>query len=69
MKSQKVVHPVKIKEKLPKCIMSALLQWCGGQQAAIVMSYTVDARYLDLAYLELPLISKWNSGPCFNMEI
>ena len=30
---------------------------------------TVDPRYLDLAYLELPLISKWNSGPCFNMAI
>ena len=29
---------------------------------------TVDPRYLDLAYLELPLISKWNSGLCFNMQ-
>ena len=31
--------------------------------------YTVDSRYLDLAYLEQPLISKWKPGPCFNMEI
>ena len=30
---------------------------------------TVNSRYLDLANLEYPLISKWNSGPCFNMEI
>ena len=28
---------------------------------------TVDSRYLDLSYLESPLISKWKSGPCFNM--
>ena len=32
-------------------------------------AYTVNSRYLDLAYLEKPLISKWNSGPCLNMEI
>ena len=32
-------------------------------------SKTVDSRYLDLAYLEEPLILKWNSGPWFNMEI
>ena len=30
---------------------------------------TVDSRYLDLAYLEYPLISKWKSGPCLNMKI
>ena len=32
-------------------------------------AYTVDSRYLELAYLEKPLISKWKSGPCFNTEI
>ena len=31
--------------------------------------YTVDSRYLELAYLEKPLISMWKSGPCFNTEI
>ena len=30
---------------------------------------TVEPRYLELAYFELPLISKWKSGPCFNMKI
>ena len=31
-------------------------------------AYTVKPRYLELAYFELPLISKWISGPCFNMK-
>ena len=35
----------------------------------IALSYTVDPRYLDFDYLELPLISKRKSGPCFNTEI
>ena len=26
-------------------------------------------RYLELAYFELPLISKWKSSPCFNMKL
>ena len=26
-------------------------------------------RYLELAYFELPLISKWKSGPCYNMKL
>ena len=30
---------------------------------------TVDSRYLDFAHREQPLISKWKSGPCLNMEI
>ena len=30
---------------------------------------TVYSRYLDFAYLELPIISKWKSGPCFDMNI
>ena len=29
---------------------------------------TVEPRYLELAYFELPLISKWKSGPYFNMK-
>ena len=31
--------------------------------------YTVEPRYLELAYFELPLILKWKSGPCFNMKL
>ena len=31
--------------------------------------YTVEPRYLELAYFELPLISKWKSGPCFNTNV
>ena len=31
--------------------------------------YAVEPRYLELAYFELPLISKWKSGPCFNMKL
>ena len=30
---------------------------------------TVEPRYLELAYFELLLISKWKSGPCFNMKL
>ena len=30
---------------------------------------TVELRYLELANFELPLISKWKSGPCFNMKL
>ena len=33
------------------------------------LAYTVEPRYLELAYFELPLISKWKSGPCFNMKL
>ena len=32
-------------------------------------AFTVEPCYLDLAYFELPLISKWKSGPCFNMKL
>ena len=32
-------------------------------------AYTVEPRYLELTYFELPLISKWKSGPCFNMKL
>ena len=31
--------------------------------------YIVESRYLELAYFELPLMSKWKSGPCFNMKL
>ena len=31
--------------------------------------YTVEPRYLELAYFELPLISKRKSGPCFDMKL
>ena len=30
---------------------------------------TVEPRYFELAYFELPLISKWKSGPYFNMKL
>ena len=33
------------------------------------LTNTVEPRYLELAYFELPLISKWKSGPCFNMKL
>ena len=35
----------------------------------VVVTYTVDSRYLDLGYLEQPLISKRKSDPCFSIEI
>ena len=31
--------------------------------------YTVEPRYLELTYFELLLISKWKSGPYFNMKL
>ena len=30
---------------------------------------TVEPRYLELTYFELPLISKWKSDPCYNMQL
>ena len=30
---------------------------------------TVEPRYLEHVYFELPLISKWKSVPCFNMKL
>ena len=41
------------------------------QNSLIIMldTNTVESRYLELPYFELPLISKWKSGPCFNMKI
>ena len=35
----------------------------------ILWVHTVEPRYLELAYFELPLISKWKSCPCFNMKL
>ena len=34
-----------------------------------IYQHAVEPRYLELAYFELPLISKWKSGPCFNMKL
>ena len=34
-----------------------------------LVTNTVEPRYLELAYFELPLISKWKSGPCFSMKL
>ena len=36
---------------------------------ALVKCSTVDSCDLDFAYLEWPLMQKWKSGPCFNMNI
>ena len=33
----------------------------------LIRPNTVEPRYLELAYFELPHISKWKYGPCFNM--
>ena len=33
------------------------------------IQFTQTTKTLELAYFELPLISKWNSGPCFNMKL
>ena len=38
-------------------------------RASALLWYTVEPRYLELSYFELLLISKWKSGPCFNMEL
>ena len=35
----------------------------------LMVAFTVNSSYLDFDYLELPLISKRKSGPCFNTEI
>ena len=41
------------------------LSKCGIQQIArLRMAFTVDSRYLAIGYLEQPLISMRNSGPC-----
>ena len=34
----------------------------------IKFKLTVEPRHLELAYFELPLISKWKSGPCFKEQ-
>ena len=36
--------------------------------AVTSLRHTVDSRYLDFGYLEQPLISKRNSGPCLNLR-
>ena len=37
-------------------------------QLTIDQNITVDSRYLHFGYLELPLIWKRKSDPCFNIE-
>ena len=41
--------------------------WHQGLEASLEI--TVKPRYLELAYFELPPISKWKFGPCFNMKL
>ena len=43
--------------------------WHGGRADISNLVNTVEPRYLELAYFEFPLISKWKSGPCFNMKL
>ena len=38
-----------------------------GCLTVIEIEGTVNSRYLDFGYLEQPLISKRNSGPCLNL--
>ena len=38
-------------------------QWGLKNLSSLGFTFTVDSRYLDIAYLELPLISKWKFGP------
>ena len=50
------------------CICSKALFYAWQNPSNVSMN-TVEPRYLKLAYFELPLISKWKSGPYFNMKI
>ena len=43
--------------------------WCSSSTGLDDLLHTVEPRYLELAYFELPLISKWKSRPCFNMKL
>ena len=43
--------------------------WCDCAKLPEYIEYTVEPRYLELAYFKLPLISKWKSGPYFNMKL
>ena len=44
-------------------------KWDKKKQQYSSFTSTVDSRYLELAYLEKPLISKWKSDSCLNMKI
>ena len=48
-----------------KCIHSPLML----NESVSINLNTVEPRYLELAYFELPFISKWKSSPCFNMKL
>ena len=55
-----------------KISASRKVVWWTAQEKHIYLTVspsTVEPRYLELAYFELPLISKWKSGPCFNMKL
>ena len=60
------VHPEQMHKAETKywCDMSLKFSIWEG-----ILLNTVEPRYLELAYFELPLISKWKSGPCFNIKL
>ena len=43
--------------------------WQSTRKGIVHILNTVEPRYLELAYFESPLISKWKSGPCFNIKL
>ena len=48
-------------------VYNKLINIVSGKRRNKLKDY--NSRYLDFGYLELPLISKRKSGPCFNTEI
>ena len=52
-----------------KDVLWVLMEVPTSTRKIVYFKTTVEPRYLEFAYFELPLISKWKSGPCFNMKI
>ena len=50
-------------------LQNSSLENIATMSISLYVSITVEPRYLELAYFELTIISKWKSGPCFNMKL
>ena len=60
---------VNMKEGSIGKVDSFTILFCFLYHFLVLITCTVDSRYVDFGYLEQPLISKKKSGPCFNIEI
>ena len=69
MRSSTVFKEAKFCQTMPVAAYKLNIHKPSQTNTHKLLQITVDSRYLDIGYLEQPLISKKKSGPCLNIEI